>query len=112
MVNQYEPCNTLLLDSKATYFSERITECGNDSKAISKIIDDLFRHKTTKLPQYSSAQDLANRFATFFKEKIDKIRDELPDCSDIGLNIPQDKPPSTLKFSSNHNTGGGMEDHM
>ena len=91
--------NTLLLDSKATYFNERITECGNDSKAISKIIDDLlFRHKTTKLPAYSSAQDLANRFATFFKEKIDKIRDELPDCSDIDLNIPQDKPPSTLSF--------------
>ena len=91
--------NSLLLDSKATYFNERITECGNDSKAISKIIDDLlFRHKTTKLPAYSSAQDLANRFATFFKEKIDKIRDELPDCSDIDLNIPQDKPPSTLSF--------------
>ena len=89
----------MLLDSKATYFNERITECGNDSKAISKIIDDLlFRHKTTKLPAYSSAQDLANRFATFFKEKIDKIRDELPDCSDIDLNIPQDKPPSTLSF--------------
>ena len=89
--------NTLQLDSKATYFNERITECGNDSKAISKIID-LFRHKTTKLPAYSSAHDLANRFATFFKEKIDKIRDELPDCSDIDLNVPQDKPPSTLSF--------------
>ena len=97
-INRAEKCkyNTLLLDTKATYFDERITECGNDSKAISKIIDDLlFRHKTTKLPAYSSAQDLANRFATFFKEKIDKIRDELPDCSDIDLNIPQDKPPST-----------------
>ena len=52
----------------------------------------------TKLPAYSSAEDLANRFATFFKEKIDKIRDKLPDCSDIDLNIPQDKPPSTLSF--------------
>ena len=38
------------------------------------------------------------RFATFFKEKIDKIRDELPDCSDIDVNIPQGKPPSTLSF--------------
>ena len=74
--------------SKATYFNERITECGNDSKAISNIIDYLlFRHKMTKLPAYSSARDLANRYATFFKEKIDKIRDELPDCSDIDHNI-------------------------
>ena len=58
----------------------------------------LSRHKTTKLPAYSSAQDLANRFATFFKENIDKIRDELLDCSDIDLNIPQVKPPTTLSF--------------
>ena len=50
----------LLIASKATYFNERITECGNDSKAISKIIDDiLFRHKMTKLAAYSSAPDLA-----------------------------------------------------
>ena len=33
--------NTLLLDSKASNFNERITECGNDSKAISKNIDNL-----------------------------------------------------------------------
>ena len=50
------------------------------------------------MPAFSSAQDLANRFATFFKEKIDKIRDELPDCSDIDLIIPQDKPPLTQSF--------------
>ena len=85
---------TLLLDSKATYFNERITGCGYDSKAISKIIDNLVsRHKSTKLPAYSSAQDVANRFATLFKEKIDKIIDKLPDWSDIDLNIPQDKRP-------------------
>ena len=48
--------NTLLLDSKATYFNERITDCGYDSKVISKIRDDLLlRHKITKLPAYSSA---------------------------------------------------------
>ena len=41
--------NTLLLDSKATYFNERITECGNDSKAISKIIDDLLSTQNDKI---------------------------------------------------------------
>ena len=44
--------NTSLLDSKATYFNERITECGNDAKAISKIIDDPFLQKMTRLPAY------------------------------------------------------------
>ena len=39
-----------------------------------KIIDDLFfRHKTTKLAAYCSAQDLATRFATLFKKKLTKL---------------------------------------
>ena len=55
----------------------------------------LFRHKMTKLPSYGSAPDLANRFVPFFKVKIDNMRDELPDCSDIDLNMHKDKPYST-----------------
>ena len=105
--------DSLLIASKATHFNERITRCSNDSKAISKIIEDLpYRYKMPKLPAYSSSPDLANKCATFFKEKIDKIIDELFDCSDIHLNITQDKPTSTLKLSTNHDTGGGMEEYV
>ena len=50
----------------------------------------------TKLPAYSSAPDLGNKFTNFFKEKNNKIRDKLPDCPDIDLNISQDKPTSNL----------------
>ena len=86
---------SLLLDSKVTYLNERITKCCNDSKATSKNIDDLLsQHKKTKFPAYCSALDLAIKFAIFFKGKTDKVRDELPDCSDID----QDKPTSNLVF--------------
>jgi exonuclease III len=91
--------NKLLTHSKASYFNQRITECGNDSKALSQIMNELlFRQKTSKLPAHGSAEDLANRFSTFFKEKIDKIRDNLPDCSNINLDITQPPPATTLNF--------------
>ena len=46
-----------------------------------------------------SAEELANRFSCFFKEKIDKIRDNLPDCSDINQEIAQSPPVSTLNVT-------------
>ena len=61
----------------------------------------LFRQKVSKLPEHSSAEELANRFSCFFKEKIDKIRDNLPDCSDINLEIAQSPPVSTLNVLRN-----------
>ena len=57
--------------------------------------------KCQNIPEHSSAEELANRFSCFFKEKIDKIRDNLPDCSDINLEIAQSPPVSTLNVLRN-----------
>ena len=46
-------------------------------------------------------QKLLYGFSCFFKEKIDKIRDNLPDCSDINLEIAQSPPVSTLNVLQN-----------
>ena len=82
--------NKLLESSKVPYYNQRIIDCGQDSKAMSQTMNELlFRQKVSKLPEHSSAEELANRFSCFFKEKIDKIRDNLPDCSDINLEIAQ-----------------------
>ena len=94
--------NNLLASSKASYYNQKITDCGKDSKALSQTMNELlYRQKVSKLPAYSSAEDLANRFSTFFKEKIDDIRENLPDCSDINLEIPQSLPVSTLDVLAN-----------
>ena len=61
----------------------------------------LFRQKVSKLPVNSSAEDLANRFSCFFKEKIDEIRDNLPDCSNINMEIAQSPPVSTQNVLRN-----------
>ena len=97
--------NKLLESSKVSYYNQRIIDCGQDSKAMSQTMNELlFRQKISKLQEHSSAEELANRFSCFFKEKIDKIRDNLPDCSNINLEIAQSPPVSTL-------TDGGMEDN-
>ena len=89
--------NKLLESSKVSYYNQRIIDCGQDSKAMSQTMNELlFRQKVSKLPKHSSAEELANRFSCFFKEKIDKIRDNLPDCFDINLKIAQSPPVSTL----------------
>ena len=41
-----------------------------------------------KLPEHASTEELANRFAVFFTDKVCKIHDELPDLSRHQLNIP------------------------
>ena len=94
--------NKLLESSKVSYYNQRIIDCGQDSKAMSQTMNELlFRQKVSKLPEHSSAEELANRFSCFFKEKIDKIRDNLPDCSDINLEIAQSPPISTLNVLRN-----------
>ena len=63
-------------------------DCVQDSKAMSQTMNELlFRQNVSKLPEHSSAEELANRLLCFFKEKIDIIRDNLPDCSEINLEI-------------------------
>ena len=94
--------NKLLVSSKVPYYNQRNIDCGQDSKAMSQTMNELlFRQKVSKLPEHSSAEELANRFSCFFKEKIDKIRDNLPDCSDINLEIAQSPTVSTLNVLRN-----------
>ena len=61
----------------------------------------LFSQRVSKLPEHSSAEELAKRLSCFFKEKIDKIKDNLPDCSDINLEIAQSSPVSVLNVLQN-----------
>ena len=41
-----------------------------------------------KLPEHASTEELANRLAVFFTDKVCKIREELPDLSRHQLNLP------------------------
>ena len=60
--------------AKVNFFQSKITENASNQKELFKITNDLLhRKKESKLPTFKSAQELANRFADYFSNKIEKI---------------------------------------
>lgn len=56
------------------YYSNLISEAGNDNKALFRLINRLLHRKAEKsFPSSTSAEDLANTFVTFFEDKITRI---------------------------------------
>ena len=61
------------------YYSNLISEAGNDNKALFRLIDRLLHRKAEKsFPTSSSAEELAYTFATFFEDKVTRIRSIAP----------------------------------
>ena len=83
--------NKMLANAKKHHYNTKIVESGHDSKAIAKVIDDiLHRNKETKLPKHTSSLELANRFVTYFSDKINGIRESLPklSCTNDARQLP------------------------
>ena len=69
--------NKLLHQTRRTYYSDKISACGQNPKEIFRIARHLMGEKgsNTVLPQNICAGDLADRFSNFFSRKISDIRD-------------------------------------
>ena len=64
----------LIAKAKAKYYQDAIIEC-SDSKSLFQVMDHLLERKSVrKLPSFTSAEDLSNRFANYFSDKITNIR--------------------------------------
>ena len=64
----------LIAKAKAKYYQDAIIEC-SDSKSPFRVMDHLLKRKSEpKLPSFTSAKDLSNRFANYFSDKITNIR--------------------------------------
>jgi hypothetical protein len=71
---------TLIAKSKQDYYKERINSSADTQKTLFACVKELLHEKKpAKLPSYDSALELADRIATFFQDKITKIRDYLED---------------------------------
>ena len=72
---QVNKCNSVLRVSKSQYYSDLVTKNRDDSKKLWQTINKiLHRTKSSTLPDDSSDSSLANRFGSYFIEKIMKIR--------------------------------------
>ena len=93
------------------YYSNRISEAGNDNKALFRLIDRLLHRKAEKsYPTSTSAEDLANTFVTILEDKITRIRSiptpsEIPDyfssldISTTNCELSNFSPTSNLELS-------------
>ena len=74
--------NQLLRNTKAKHFTAKLSEAGRDSKAVQRVFNEiLLKDKEVKLPRHDDPKALADRFADFFSNKVEKIRASLPDVS-------------------------------
>ena len=71
----------LLMDAKTSFYSARIHELSGNQKALFSEMNHLLHKPTeTPLPPHDLPEVLANQFAEYFSEKIEKIRHELQCC--------------------------------
>ena len=70
--------NNMIADSKVDYLKEKLGRASASHSTLFQYINSLLnRSQSSSLPDHDSAEELANRFSNFFKEKIDKIRSNL-----------------------------------
>ena len=85
---------TMLKKAKIEAVSNKVTECGNDTKKLYKIVNNILgTNKEKPLPPNNDKNKLADAFANYFIGKIQKIRDQL---DQYGKYIPWHKEIPTL----------------
>lgn len=93
--------NRLITSAKHQYFKQVVDASqGNSKKLWDTLRTILHKSQSTSLPDSSSYQDLANAFADFFSEKIQKIHNTFSDNSHPTDISPPYTPPEFNNFSS------------
>ena len=78
---------------KASYFRNLVSENTNDSKKLLQVLcSALHLSPKTVLPSHESKKGLADRFVTFFSDKIAKIRKSFSSSDSFTVPPPLDVP--------------------
>ena len=68
----------MLLEAKTACYSAQVRDCRGDKKELYKLVNTLMGTASSNpLPNYTNDKDLAEEFADFFMDKIQRIRDNL-----------------------------------
>ena len=84
--------NGMICSAKRNYIQQCISQSDNGHKALFKNVNNLLnKKKSTALPQHDSAEDLCNRMATFFSEKIKIIHEGLAELQTETIHLEPDQ---------------------
>ena len=91
-------CNRLANKDKGSYYTNLITANSRDSKKLWQSLRKVLHHTSeTVLPAHSSDKSLADMFASFFSNKISKIRDTFATSGSFN-DAPESVPPAFNAF--------------
>lgn len=78
-LEQQKKCSKLVTDKRKQYFSDLITKCEGDQRALFKIVNTVMdKRKTTGiLPEFNDPKTLANQFNNFYFNKVHQIRNKI-----------------------------------
>ena len=89
----------LITQAKVSYYKDRIESSEDTQKTLFACVKDLLNeNKPAKLPSSDSNQELADRIASFFSEKISKIRTYL---EDVQKQFALDQGPEVILVPEN-----------
>ena len=86
------------LKTRKDYYLTKVNDNEGNQKALYKVFDKLL-HRTSEpqLPSHENIEELSNRFADFFIDKIEKIRANLYSSQNISSEIPEVQATSFLE---------------
>ena len=71
----------MLFESKKINISNKVNHCNRDTSQLFKLVSEITSStKDNPLPDGKSNQELADQFAEYFINKIQKIRNNLNSC--------------------------------
>ena len=92
---QINRCNHLLNKNRGQYYQELVKENSGDGKKLWRVLSKVLgRSQLSTLPSCTDEKSLANRFGSFF---IDKIRKTFRNCTSKWF-PSEKKPPSLSSF--------------
>ena len=92
--------NHLAKRGKTVYFRKLISDNSHDSKKVWRELHKvLHRSHSTTLPTCESSNSLADRFATFFSNKIMKIHESFFSSESCNMVHPPFEPPKLTVFT-------------
>ena len=76
LVRERKKYRKMFFDAKTVCYSKKVKDCRGDVKGLCKMVNTLMGTSSDNpLPHHTSDKDLAEEFADFFLDKIQKIRD-------------------------------------
>ena len=85
-IHQKELCTIMAAEKQRTYYSKVLEDAGKCQKTLFKVANELLDKKGERVfPVHTDSKKLANEFNQFFINKVQKIRDSIPDVTENSI---------------------------